>query len=551
MTRGPIGHTELPKHWVRVKIGDVAEVNPRKNVLLDDSQNVTFVPMAAVDEISGTIAMPIVRPYGDVRNGFTTFRNNDVLFAKITPSMENGKSAVARDLTNGVGVGSTEFHVLRCGSALRSDYLWRFVRQQSFRDSAQAVMSGAVGQQRVPADYLKKHSIPLAPLAEQARIVERIDLLLLRIESVRRDLENIPALISQYKSAVLAMAFTGALTRDWRVAGKRNAQPKGALPNGWTVRALRDISDIQGGIQIGKKRVAAAVLEEVPYLRVANVQRGYLKLDEIKTVAITGVEKERLLLRDGDILMNEGGDRDKLGRGWVWREQLPECVHQNHVFRIRLTDGDFPPEYVSHYANENGQQYFIDRGTQTTNLASISKSKVAAFPIPIPPTDEALEIVRRVNAAFCWFDVVGASHAAALRLLPLLDASIHRRAFRGELVPHDPTDEPASVSLDRAGKERDRLQNETPLKTPRAVTRSKDRPVMPNSLQNILVEATDWIESQDVFERWIADHGAETADIEQFYAELRVLDQAGTLESEGIMDDKGRKLGDRLRLKVA
>src|SRR5262249_55416179 len=153
-----------------------------------------------------------------------------------------------------------------------------------------------------------------------------------------------------------------------------------------------EISQIQGGIQVGKNRPASAVLVEVPYLRVANVQRGWLNLNEIKTLGVTAEERDRLLLQDGDILMNEGGDRDKLGRGWIWQAQIPVCIHQNHVFRIRLYDRDFPSEYVSHYANENGQRYFIDQGTQTTNLASISKRKVAALPVPVPPTDEAMEI---------------------------------------------------------------------------------------------------------------------------------------------------------------
>lgn len=206
----------LPKTWQHIPIGEVAEVNPRKNVELNGNDLVSFVPMAAVDEVSGTIVAPIDRPYYEVSKGFTHFRNEDVIFAKITPSMENGKSAVARDLTNGTGIGSTEFHVLRANGTIKPRYLWHYIRQEKFRDSAQAVMSGAVGQQRVPADWLKNQRIPIPPLAEQERILEKVDRLTERTARAREDLDQIPILIARYKSAILSLAFKGELTKDYR-----------------------------------------------------------------------------------------------------------------------------------------------------------------------------------------------------------------------------------------------------------------------------------------------------------------------------------------------
>ena len=446
--------SELPDTWAQVPISEVAEVNPRKSVDLNGDDPVSFVPMAAVDEVSGTIATSIDRPYSEVSKGFTHFRDEDVIFAKITPSMENGKSAVARDLTNGTGMGSTEFHVFRSYGAIEPEYLWRYVRQQSFRDDAQAVMSGAVGQQRVPADWLKEHMIPLAPKAEQRRIVEKVNSLAARTARARKELDRIPTLIEHYKSAILLLAFTGALTKDWRSReGMADAENDG-LPAQWRVMELSEISEVQGGIQVGKKRPSGTELVEVPYLRVANVQRGWLNLEEIKTIQVTAAERDRLLLETGDILMNEGGDRDKLGRGWIWRGEVSECIHQNHVFRIRLKDRAFPPEFVSHFANENGQRYFFDQGTQTTNLASISKKKVSALPIPIPSTAEAIEIVKRIQNAFSWLNRLSNEHDGASKLLAKLDAAILAKAFQGKLVPQDPKDEPASALLERVAVER-------------------------------------------------------------------------------------------------
>ncbi len=149
------------------------------------------------------------------------------------------------------------------------------------------------------------------------------------------------------------------------------------------------------------------------------------------------------------MLLNEGGDRDKIGRGWVWDGATPGMIHQNHVFRARLHDRGLNPFFVSHYANEMGRRFFIDEGKQTTNLASVSLSKISILPVPIPPPAEAAEILRRVSEAL----------AASADTLAMLDAeaadaarlkqSILKSAFEGRLVPQDPTDEPASAMLAR------------------------------------------------------------------------------------------------------
>ena len=212
---------------------------------------------------------------------------------------------------------------------------------------------------------------------------------------------------------------------------------------------LGEVAEIQSGIALGKKRAPKTQLIRRPYLRVANVQRGWLDLDEIKEIEVTEQEAGRLYLRDGDILMNEGGDRDKLGRGWIWEGQIENCVHQNHVFRVRLFDRTFPPKFVSLYANEFGQSHFFDVGKQTTNLASISKTRLSSLELRLPPADEAVEIVRRIEGAFAWIERLAAEAMSARKLIDHLDQAVLAKAFRGELVPQVPADEPASVLLGR------------------------------------------------------------------------------------------------------
>jgi type I restriction enzyme S subunit len=169
---------------------------------------------------------------------------------------------------------------------------------------------------------------------------------------------------------------------------------------------------------------------------------------------VTQKEVDKLALQPNDILMNEGGDRDKLGRGWVWEGQIPLCIHQNHVFRVRLYDQDFPAKLISYYANAFGQYFFMEQGKQTTNLASISKSKISKLEIPIPPIDEAKEILAKIQSAFAWIDRIAAEQTNATKLLGKLDQAVLAKAFRGDLVPQDPEDEPASVLLDRIRQER-------------------------------------------------------------------------------------------------
>jgi type I restriction enzyme S subunit len=187
-------------HWPSKPLGEVCAINPKLTTLEAPTADaeVTFVPMAAVDEVNGSIALPELRRYNQVSKGYTPFKENDVLFAKITPCMQNGKAAIARNLSGGLGFGSTEFHVLRPSPSLLSRWVFAFIRQPSFRSAAEANFTGSAGQKRVPPDFLKEFPIPVPPLAEQERIVKLLDeaeeLLKLRAQADSRTTTLIPAL---------------------------------------------------------------------------------------------------------------------------------------------------------------------------------------------------------------------------------------------------------------------------------------------------------------------------------------------------------------------
>jgi type I restriction enzyme S subunit len=210
---------ELPDGWVSVRADDVCEINPRKpgGDVLPSDELVTFIPMAAVDDHSGTITEPELRPFGELwAKSYTAFGEGDVLLAKITPCMENGKAALARGLSNKLGFGSTEFHVFRSTGAILPEYLYHYIRQQTFRDDAQAHMTGSAGQLRVPVEYVRALQLPLPPFDEQRRMVAKVEAFLERVNAARARLAKMPRILKRFRRAVIAAAGSGRLSADRR-----------------------------------------------------------------------------------------------------------------------------------------------------------------------------------------------------------------------------------------------------------------------------------------------------------------------------------------------
>jgi type I restriction enzyme, S subunit len=250
--------------------------------------------------------------------------------------------------------------------------------------------------------------------------------------------------------------------KKWK--GKRYTEPQAPdveglpdIPSNWSWVRLDTLAAIQGGITKDSKRKYESA-REVPYLRVANVQRGYLDLSEIKEIEVSESMIEQLLLKRGDVLFTEGGDRDKLGRGWIWNGEIAECIHQNHVFRARPYSAEIQGKLISWFGNTFGQSWFMRQGKQTTNLASINLTKLSAFPIPLPPKEEQSFIVGEVERRLSVVDKLEATVEVNLKQATAMRQSILRQAFSGQLVPQDPDDEPADLLLKRINEEKEQRQ---------------------------------------------------------------------------------------------
>jgi type I restriction enzyme, S subunit len=207
------------------------------------------------------------------------------------------------------------------------------------------------------------------------------------------------------------------------------------LPEGWEWTTLGNIAEVVGGVTKDSKKQADPLLPEVPYLRVANVQRGYLNLQDVATIRVPETTLQKLSLLPGDILFNEGGDRDKLGRGWVWEGQIPDCIHQNHVFRARIRPHEYDPKFVSMYGNSLGRKWFENHGKQTVNLASISLSTLKAFPVPQIPLYEQQRIVASIEEQFSRLDAGVAALERAAKNLKRMRVAELQAAITGNLIP--------------------------------------------------------------------------------------------------------------------
>ena len=253
---------------------------------------------------------------------------------------------------------------------------------------------------------MKSITVPVPEYAEQERIAAFLDAECAEIDAV---LEKTRASIEEYKKlkqAVITQAVTKGIRGD-RLMKDSGIEWIGDIPAEWRKTQLRHCATIKSGITLGKKYEKADNLVERPYLRVANVQGGYVDLSMLTTIEVTKDEDLKYRLCDGDVLMTEGGDRDKLGRGCVWHGEIEPCLHQNHIFAVQTSKDTLLPEFLEYLTvSDVGRSYFDVTAIKTTNLACTSSSKVLAFTIPLPSVEEQAEIVEALNTKCAGIDAL-------------------------------------------------------------------------------------------------------------------------------------------------
>jgi type I restriction enzyme, S subunit len=427
----------------------------------------------------------------------------DFLFSRANTIGLVGACVIVQQVTQRVML-SDKILRFRFVSEAMKPWIFRLLWSEYGRQQIEALASGNQDSMRnIGQERIGQILVPLPPSPEQSRIVDKLEELLSDLDAAVAELKAAQKKLAQYRQSLLKAAVEGSLTAAWR---EQNGEPKesgaqllarilrarrarwearqlakfeaqgnapskgwqdkypGAvvpnttglppLPKGWTWTSLDALGEIVSGVAKGTKRDEKIAVREIPYLRVANVQRGYLDLSEVKTILANERDIVELTLEDGDVLFNEGGDRDKLGRGWVWRSEVQACIHQNHVFRMRPVLPELRPELISHHGNTFGKLWFQTAGKQTTNLASINMGMLREFPVPLAPVAEQAEILARLEVQLAALTEQEASVEHVLRQSGAQRKNILKAAFSGQLVPQDPNDEPASVLPERIRGER-------------------------------------------------------------------------------------------------
>lgn len=381
--------------WTRSRIRNVAALSSSfSGDFPGEDESCTFVPMESLSEL-GLIDSSNALPFQDVMSGLTLFEAGDVLFAKITPCMENGKGAFVEALPTRYAFGSTEFQVLRPSRKVNGKFLYYYTFNPVFRVYAAENMSGAAGQKRVSSRFLKDTRLFLPPAREQELIARYLDASCSAIDAAvaakRRQLEALDAL----RKSIITLAVTRGLRKGGRLLETGNVWLD-RIPNHWDLVSLKRISEIQTGLTLGKTYEGPVI--ERPYLRVANVQDGHLDLDEVTTIEVPPSVATRVELKANDVLMTEGGDLDKLGRGFLWLGEIEGCLHQNHIFAVRCFNHKLLPRFLTYLtSSQHGRAYFEATGKRTTNLAATNSTKVGLFPIPLPSTTEQGQIVEYLD----------------------------------------------------------------------------------------------------------------------------------------------------------
>lgn len=591
-----------PQGWLRVEFGDLFS---------DPADDIVDGPfgsdLKATEYVSNGI--PIVRLQNIDRNKFVfkniqyvtagkaaeldrrTFSPGDILITKLGDPL--GKACLSPSyIEKGVLVSDVVRARLTHEWVDRQFLCYQLNADQMIEQFKE--QTKGTTRPRVNLTKIRGLTVQLCPLPEQQRIVEKLEELLSELDAGVVELKAAKRKLVHYRQALLKAAMEGALTSDWRAAHGKASEPGSELlqrilserrarweekqlsryaeqnkpqpkdwkakyrepetpdlsdlpplPDGWAWASLDQLSEIQGGIQ--KQPSRAPVSNRYPFLRVANVARGQLKLDEIHEIELFDGELARLALQKGDILIVEGnGSRSEIGRCALWDGSIENAVHQNHLIRARpvLTRGELIETWLN---SPRGMEHMTALAATTSGLYTLSVGKISKIPVPLPPLNEQSVIVELLTEAIAVTAEQMAATDHSLKQAAAQRQNILKSAFSGKLVTQDPNDEQASALLARIRAEREIREKQPKARQPK---QQKGIAAVIRKMLDVLTEADDWVSAQEIFRRCGIADGAQTDQIEALYAELRALEKAGRLAVEAVADTQGRKLHDRLKLQV-
>ena len=420
--------TPWPTGWRTSTIGDIAEVNPRSFSIPPANEDlVSFLPMQAIHEGDGQLDLGRARPWREVCTGYTRFQEGDVIFAKITPCMENGKVSVARGLKDGRAAGSTELHVFRPKEGIHPDFLRYFLLTENVRRKARAGMTGTAGQLRVPAAVMEQMEVPIPPTAEQHRIVEAIESRLARLDAAVRALERAQANLKRYLVSTLGSAFP----EENRGSNSDFVELVTVCDTATGGTPRRDTPRYYGG--------------SFPWIKSGELHDGLVTHSE-ETITQEALDNSNAkVFPAGTVCMAlYGATVGKLGI-------LGLDAATNQAVCAFFPHRELNSKYLFWFLRSVRGKLLSNRsgGAQP----NISQTIVRHLRVRIPSVEQQYALVAEIERRLSVAEEASAAAERAFHRCGRLRNSILKSAFEGRLVPQDPKDESASALLERIKRE--------------------------------------------------------------------------------------------------
>ncbi|HVZ70931.1 MAG TPA: restriction endonuclease subunit S [Polyangia bacterium] len=537
--------SELPRGWIETTIGDVTDyVSRGKSPKYADKSSLPIVNQRAIRWVGiQNEHLKFVHP--DQFPQWTEerfIREGDVLWNS-TGTGTIGRACLVKkeDLSPPKVVDSHVTIVRPRRDAIEARYLFAWIRGPELQRSIEDLATGTTNQIELSRGTVIGTRVPLAPLAEQRRIVDKLDALLARLDACQQRLDRVPALLRRFRQSVLTAATSGELTREWREA-------RGATggPEDWTTRPLADLCMSSRVITYGVIKLGNETPGGVPCLRTSNVRWLKIESEGVKRIApALSAEFGRTVLQGGEVLVNVRGTlggvavTDTTMRGWnVSRE----------VAVVPVDPARIEPHFLAFWIGADASQRWLSKVEKGVAYTGINIEDLRTLPVSCPGLGEQAEVVRRVQTLFDFADDLERRYKSISRPISVLSAALLAKAFRGELVPQDPNDQPAAVSAAPVER-RPAPSGGRPKRTKspaRATTKELDSTM--RKLVDVLAETRDWMPAQQAFRSCGIEDGSDTEAVEGVYAELRELVRSKRVAVEAVRDSGGRKLHDRLRL---
>ena len=431
----------LPTGWSSISLGDLG-ITRTSNINPSDFKEEVFelwsVPVFSEDQ-------PEILIGSKINSNKQTVKPNDVLLCKINPRINRvWKVRAKKEYSQ---IASTEWIIIRV-PYIESNFLVYYLQAKSFREAICADVSGVGGSLiRARPKVVEKLHVKIPPLNEQKRIVTKIEALQTRSTAVKEELEAIKPLLDQFRQSVLAAAFRGDLTKDWREQNRD-------IP--WEYTTLESV--IKDRPRNGYSPKAVDYPTQVKSFSLSATTSGIFKPEYFKYIDKEIEQDSYLWLKPGDVLIQRSNTLEYVGTSAIYTGQFGDFIYPDTVMKIQVDEDKTTNKFI-HYSlsNKKTRQYFKDNATGTAgNMPKINQKTVMNTPVSLPPIKEQKEIVRRIESLFKLADSIEQKYQQAETDLDTLNQSILAKAFRGELVPQDPNDEPASVLLEKIKAEREK-----------------------------------------------------------------------------------------------